>query len=232
MTFSSGSTSNFSGAPGQPGPEMLAARRHPLGLPAGSVRAILALLVFAIIWALLLLPEQPGKEVPIPLYLYYLMFLIIGSYFASRGHAPVPAGVKHWHPLYLPKGSLRLLMIVGFVGAMGWGYYNNPNFFDRLSPSIDDIKKQPYLPVLLLGAFFLGIIVAHVGNILFGDPVMGLPPWFQDILAWVSLLGILGLCAEFAIRLFINPGLEKPLELPHWEGLLSAVVAFYFGARS
>ena len=60
------------------------APRQPLGLPEGSVRALLALMVFGTIWALLLIHED--KPEPVPLYLYYLMFLILGSYFAARRH--------------------------------------------------------------------------------------------------------------------------------------------------
>jgi hypothetical protein len=202
-------------------------RRHPLGLPAGSVRALLALMVFGLIWCLLLLPEKSGREIRIPLYLVYLMFLILGHYFAARGHGGgVAAGEKH--PLYLPKGSLRFIMFAGFAGAMGWGFYHNPNFFDRLKPNLEE---QPYLPILLLGAFFLGIIVARIGNALFTGPD-GLAPWFQDILAWISLLAMVGLAVEIIVHLVINPTLAQPLQLPHWEGYIAALVGFYFGVKS
>lgn len=207
----------------------LPVRRHPLGLPAGSVRALLAFMVFGIIWAMLLLPERVDVDIRVPQYLYYLMFLILGHYFAARGHTPVIAGVREHPPLYLPRGSLRLLMIVGFAAAMAWGFYHNPRFFDRLKPL--QITDQPYLPLVLLAAFFLGIIVARVADRLLAGPE-GLPAWFQDILAWVSLIALLSLAAEFIVRLVINPTLAHPLDLPHWEGYLAAVVGFYFGLKS
>jgi len=81
------------------------------------------------------------------------------------------------------------------------------------------------------GAFFLGIIVARLAEKLLAGPA-GLPPWFQDLMAWVSLLAMLGLGAEVIIRLVINPTLSQPLSLPPWEGILAGLVAFYFGARS
>jgi hypothetical protein len=200
-------------------------QRHPLGLPAGSVRALLAFMVFGIFWTLILLPDA----VPIPQYLYYLMFLILGHYFAARGHAPVIPGVHQHHPLYLPRGSIRLLLILGFAAVMAWGFYHNPHFFDRFQ-SIQ-VTDQPYLPVALLGAFFLGIVVARFGERFLSGP-QGLAPWFQDILAWVALVALVSLAAEVIVRLVINPTLSKPLDLPHWEGYLAAVVGFYFGLKS
>jgi hypothetical protein len=208
-------------------------RRHPLGLPAGSVRALLAFMVFIIIWAMLLMPEETGKDIRIPLYLYYLMFLILGSYFAARSQAPTPPGVRVHHPLFLPRGSLRFLMIAGFAAAMGWGYYHNPESFEkRLLPavSLEDVT----LPLVLLSGFFLGVVVGRLANTFLADPLTGLPAWFQDILAWISLIAVLCLVAEFLIHLVINPHVtpERQVNLPHWEGFLAALVSFYFGIRS
>jgi hypothetical protein len=52
-------------------------RLHALGLPAGSVRALLAVLMFATNWGLLVL--RPQREVPD--YLRDLLFIIMGHYF-------------------------------------------------------------------------------------------------------------------------------------------------------
>src|SRR5579885_1827161 len=68
--------------------------RHALGLPAGSVRALLGFMVMGLVWTLMLL----GKEVP--LYLQYLMFMILGHYYAVRRAAP-PVDVAEPEPLYL-----------------------------------------------------------------------------------------------------------------------------------
>jgi hypothetical protein len=205
--------------------------RQPLGLPAGSVRALLALMVFGIVWALLLLPElRPDlKPVRIPLYLYYLMFLILGNYFAVRSHRH-PGMPAEAPPLHLPRGMLRFLFLAGFVAVLGWGFYHDPNFADHLTPPVGD---QPLLVVIVLGAFFLGIIVGRVGSALFSG-ANGVSPWFQDLFAWVSLLAVIGLAVEVLIRLVINPTVsrERQLNLPHWESFLAGIVAFYYGARS
>src|SRR5262245_59608746 len=101
--------------------------RHPLGLPPGSVRALLALMVLGNIWARLLLPEQTA--IGLPQYLYYLMFLILGSYFAARSQkAP---GERP--PLYLPRGSIRLIIVAGFAAVLAWGFsHDSDEFLKRL----------------------------------------------------------------------------------------------------
>jgi hypothetical protein len=195
--------------------------RQPLGLPAGSVRALLAFMVLGIIWALMLLPDVKG----IPLYLFYLMFLILGHFFAAHGHSIAGPTTGPASPLHLPRGSLRLLIVLGFAAVLGYRYYVRRSFeglFDLQSP----ISEQPYLPLVLVGAFFLGVFVSRV---LFRS----LPSaWLQDLQAWVALLATIGLVAEVIIQLVINPTLKEPLNLPSWQTILAAIICFYFGARS
>jgi hypothetical protein len=200
--------------------------RHPLGLPPGSVRAILSLTVLGLFWALLLLPQE--KSAGIPVYLYYLMFLIVGYYFAVRGHTPDDELYKP--PLYLPRGIIRFLIVVGSIAVLGWGFYKDPNLMEKLRP---DMEAQPYLPVVLLGAFFLGVVVSRVSNALLRGPA-GLPAWYQDVQAWVSLLAVLGLAVEVLIQLLIYPHVEPEhrVDLPYWQAILTGIIAFYFGARS
>ena len=78
-------------------------RRHALGLPAGSVRALLAVLIFITTWGLLVV--RPDQEVPD--YLRDLLFIILGH--SSRlATGPGPAEEPGPPPLYLPRGSVRL----------------------------------------------------------------------------------------------------------------------------
>lgn len=216
-------------------PENLAAipYRQPLGMPAGSVRAIITFMVLGLVWALLLLPKE-RENVHIPIYLYYLMFLILGHYFAARSHASAAPGVKEKHPLWLPRGSIRFLIVAGFAGVLGYVYYehlSDPAILDRLTPDASDVINQKFLPVVLVGAFMMGIIVAKVAHAVLAGP-RGLPAWFQDVLAWVSLLAILGLGFEVIMQLVINQALPDNLNLPHWQAILTGIIAFYFGARS
>jgi hypothetical protein len=199
--------------------------RQPLGLPAGSVRALLTLIVLGMIWALMFLEKD------IPLYLLYLMFLILGSFFAAHGRSIAGPGTGHASPLHLPRGSLRTLIILGFAAVLGWRYYLNPDWHVLL-----DIKqtaaKQLYLPFVLLGAFFLGILITRIVHVLSGGT--GVPPWFQDIQSWLALLAALGLAGEVLVQFVIYPGLreDQQINMETFQTIVGAIVAFYFGARS
>ena len=89
------------------------------------------------------------------------------------------------------------------------------------------------LPVAVAGKILGSAVLARVAGFIFRRPE-GPPFWYQDLLAWVALLAVLGLGAEVLIQTVINPSLpeDKRLDLPAWQGVLSAVVGFYFGARS
>jgi len=203
--------------------------RYALGLPAGSIRAILALMIVGLICILMLLPlPKSGQPYAIPAYLGYLLFLVLGHFFAAHGHSIAGPTAGGQSPLHLPRGTLRTLILVAFLGVLGWHYYTHHDL-SELQPDLD----QPWIPVVILAAFFLGILINRIASLIFRGPT-GLPFWYQDILAWVSLLAVIGLAAEVAIQFFINPTLppERQLNLPTWQGILSAVVAFYFGVRS
>jgi len=202
--------------------------RHALGLPAGSVRAILTLLVVGLVCALILIPPRdPDKPVRLPAYLFYLLFISLGSFYAAHGHTIHRRGEGGHSPLYLPGGVLRFVILIGLVATVVWQWMNHQEtFLKQLQAATDTAPQQPYLPFVVLAGFFIGIVVrALVGRT---NP----PYWWQDIEAWFALLGVIGLCIEVLIHLVINPTLEHPLELPNWEGFLAAIVAFYFGARS
>jgi hypothetical protein len=187
-------------------------------------------MVMGLIWTLLLLPDE--YEVRVPLYLYYLMFLILGHFYAAHGHSIAGAKTGSASPLYLPRGTLRTLIFLGFVGVLGWRYYTHQDL-ENLLKLREPIMEQPLLPIVLLGAFFVGVLMARVvGRAVTGPP--GTAAWIQDMQAWVALLAVLGLGVEVLVLLVINPSMdpEHRLHLPHWEMFLAGIVAFYFGARS
>ncbi len=204
--------------------------RQPLGLPAGSVRALLAFMVLGLIWTLLLLPIDKADKVP--LYLYYLMFLILGHFYAAHGHTIAGPSTGPKSPLYLPRGSIRLLIILGFVGVLGWRYYQHRDLNDLLKIK-EPLLEQPYLPLVLVGTFFVGVFFSRVIGRMLAGP-RGPSPWFQDIQAWVALMATLGLAVEFIIQLVINPSLDvdKRLDVHDAEMVLAGIVSFYLGARS
>ena len=201
-------------------------RRHALGLPAGSVRAIHVFLITGMTAALIANPS--GLALPIPPYLVYLLFLMLGHYFAAHGVTIATGDSDHPKPLWLPGGTVRLLIILALGGAIGWRYFQDPEGLrQQFELTVDAIRRQPYTPLLILMGFFVGVLMRTV----FGrtDP----PRFIQDFEAWLSLIAGVGLAVAAIIVLIIDPSLEVPgVSWPMFEGVLGALVAFYFGARS
>ncbi len=173
-------------------------RRHALGLPAGSVRAMHTLLIVGLFCAMLLVNTK--VLLPIPPYLIYLLFMVLGHYFAHRSGAVAGSG---YHPLYLPRGIVRLIVMIALIATIGWCLYNDPDKLrNQFEKSIDQLKQEPYLPLSILGAFFLrraGAAVVGREN----------PPYFlQDMEAWLSLISVVGLGVAVIIHLVIMPSLE------------------------
>src|SRR5690242_8953334 len=112
--------------PGIPGlddartPQASAPQRHALGLAAGSIRALLALGVLALLWVVVV-TSYGGELKPIYIYLQYLFILILAHYFAA--HGSTIKGIKDQaSPLGLPRGSVRFLLVAGYVGLIAWMY--------------------------------------------------------------------------------------------------------------
>jgi hypothetical protein len=195
--------------------------RHPLGLPQGSVRAVLSLTIVGLFWLLLLLPAD--NDVQIPLYLYFLLGLVL-LFFASHGRSIASPEASPRSPLGLPRGSIRGIILLGTVAVVAWCIHTDRNLLiERLTPNPQQLQQWPYLLGSLLGGFFLGWII-RLG------PWKGLY-WFQDIQAWSSLIAIVLMAAEIVIRLFIRPNMDQEIDLPLFEKILVAIVAFYFGVR-
>jgi hypothetical protein len=206
-------------------------RRHALGLPAGSIRALLALSVLVLLWLIALrhIPGMPGSAVDVKLpnvfiYLQILMVLMLAHFFAAHGHT-IKSTAAERSPLGLPRGSVRFLLLAGYLGLAFFLYRIQPEFE---YPSTGNFVL---LLLLLISAFFLG----HVLTVLVRGVSGGvLPAWFQDVQAWVAILAMIALGIILIIQLFINPSvsLEQRLDVPVVESILSALVGLYFGARS
>jgi hypothetical protein len=206
-------------------------RMHALGLPAGSVRAVLAVLVFATVWMMLLV--RPSLEVPD--YLSGLMFVIMGHYFATRKrHAAVivPGDEPGPPPLYLPRGSVRLLLAGGSAVVAVLLYQRGV---------LTRIDRNPGVTTLLLvGGFLIGVILN------------GLIGWWRTrgskrhrVIEDVQALAAVGagviLVALVWNRMFpVVPPAQVDTIVNRWghlgrfgpEHLLAAVIGFYFGSRS
>jgi len=195
--------------------------RHALGLPAGSIRALLGLGVLGLLWGLAL--KFPQKLPLSFIYLQFLMLLILAHYFAAHGKSV--GHVKQRSALGLPRGSIRFLLIGGYLGLAFYLYHNNSAF--ELPPS----GPFFFLIALLLSGFFVGYVLTAIMTVLGGGR---LPAWFQDIQAWFALLGLIGLVILVMVYVIINPSLAEGsrLNVDQLEAFLAAVIGFYFGARS
>jgi hypothetical protein len=211
--------------------------RHAFGWPAGSIRALLALSVLGLMWVLALRPvlkPPPSAEGAVPLgtvklpmefvYLQILMVLILAHYFAAHGSSIRP-GDSGRSPLGLPRGSVRFLLLAGYLGLAVYLWRNHSQF------EVPATGNFMLLLTVLLSAFLVGHLVTGVVRRFSGGV---LPPAFQDIMAWIALLAFIALAGVFVVHVFINPGQpeEQKIDMPTLEAILSGLCGFYFGARS
>ncbi len=206
----------------------LPAPRHAFGWPPGSIRAILVLIVVTLVCAVMLMTrDRNGNPIPIPPYLLYLLFFAVGYYFAVRGHGKE----VHRHeppPLWLPAGSIRLLIMAALAATVIWKLYSDrEGLIAQLTLSTEHIRGQPLLPLVILAGFFIGVLVRVL--------VIGRhqrSPWAQDMEAWVALIGVVLMGISALIHLVINPTLETQIHMPEYEGFLAGIVTLYFGLRT
>ncbi len=212
-------------------------RRHALGLPAGSIRALLAFMVLAVLWLLALFANRaPGERYavdnPVPLafiYLQYVMILILAHFFAAHGNT-IGRNVSQHSPLGLPSGSVRFLLLAGYIGLIVWLVSHHRTFEQAAEGTL-------LLPLVLVSGFFVGFLVTKL--VLATSPGGQLPFWFQDVQAWFALLAGIGLTIITIVYVFMLPSIEDPSirdsvrsGMPVIETIVAAIVGFYFGARS
>jgi hypothetical protein len=199
---------------------------HAFGWPAGSVRALMAILIFGTLWCHLAL--RPDRDVPESL--RDLLFIILGHYFAIRGRqgADQDAGPP---PLYLPRGAVRFLIIAGFV-TVGLLLHQQGRLLR--------VGQNPGVVTLVLVAgFLLGVVLQKVMTLL--SRRGRVPRGIEDARATVSLLAAIALAILVwdQFRPFLPPSVHGWLNGAQFglgrygpEHLLAAIVGFYFGSRS
>jgi hypothetical protein len=202
-------------------------RLHALGLPSGSVRALLAILIFATTWGLLVL--KPSQEVPD--YLRDLLLLIMGHYFVARRRTD-SAAEPGPPPLYLPRGSVRLLLVAGSIAVAVLLYRRG---------QLTAVEDNPgVLTLLLVGGFLLGVAL-NVLSTWWRDRGHQAPRIVEDLRALIAMAAavILAVLVWNRLLLLFPPDSVDTLLIPwvhlgHYgpEHILAAVVGFYFGSRS
>jgi hypothetical protein len=210
-----------------------APRRHALGLPAGSVRALLALAVLGLLWVVALTHphgetvSEADKHLPtILIALQILMVLILAHFFTAHGHT-IGRHISIASPLGLPGGSIRFILAIGYIGLSVFLFYNQADF---------DLPEKGALWSLLLElvvvlvSYFAGMLVSALVRMVWGEPP---PPPYQDLEAWVAILALVGLGVVVLIHL-INRSVaaENKISLDVAQAVLSGLIGLYFGARS
>ena len=210
-----------------------APRRHALGLPAGSVRAILALAVLGLLWAVALTHphgetvSEADTHLPTSLIaLQSLMVLILVHFFPAHGHT-IGRHISTASPLGLPGGMIRFILAVGYIGLSVLLLYNGADF---------DLPEKGALWSLLLElvvvlvSYFAGMLLSGFVRMVWGEPP---PAPYQDMEAWVAILALLGLGIVVLIHLINrNVASENKISLDVAEAVLSGLIGLYFGARS
>ena len=131
----------------------------PLGMPIGSVRALLTLIVMAVVVTRIV------RELPIDVLWIQTLLIALAHYFTSRRFVSLPPDVvarleqdgvveNERHPLFLPKNSIRTLIVLAFAGMAAYLHYK-----ERLFTNVQALT--------LLGivfAYLLGTVTRTVGG--------------------------------------------------------------------
>jgi hypothetical protein len=202
-------------------------RLHALGLPAGSVRALLAVLIFGTTWGLLVV--RPNQEVPD--FIRDLLFIIMGHYFAVRRRFG-PAEEPGPPPLYLPRGSVRLLLVAGSAAVAVLLFQRG-----RLT-AVDD--NPGVVTLLLIGGFLAGVAINTLAT-WWNERGHHTPRIVEDLRALIAMAAagaLVILVWNHVVVLFptdsVDTLLSSRIHLGRLgvEHVLAAVVGFYFGSRS
>jgi hypothetical protein len=198
----------------------------PLWLPPGSVRALLAFfVVFVTCWLMV-------RDEELPLALSEALFTVLAYYFATRAYLKaVEAGEFHRtgskefaamargfseataNPLYLPVGTIRVAVILAFVGvALYLAYSGGLN------------KLLSATTLLLVFAFFAGQIMKRFIR------------WYrrgnskQSTGAFEHIRAGVGVAIGLAFVAFYVSGYYEHAP-PQAHKVFLAFIIFYFGSR-
>jgi hypothetical protein len=190
---------------------------NPYGLPMGTVRGFLSVLICSFFWILLL---DPDWNKPAPLGHFFLLTLVFLAFASHPLHEIRTSAVLPW--------LMRVIFVGGSAVVIGYVAYKYPERLSaRLTPDPADIAQWP----VLLACFACGFGIA-----LFVRYVLGRnSPVFQTLRAWLGVIAMLMLLFETIFQFVIIPNMsDKPSQdaLKAWEGTLIATVAAYFGSRA
>lgn len=190
----------------------------PLNLPVGSVRALITLAVLGTVWA------QLARSLPVNDVLQNTLLLVLGYFFGAHatgkmapadGFARKLEGEDDPHsPLYLPSGTIRLLIVVGF-GAVAFKLFQ-----DGKVHSQEDLP-----PVFTLVASFLGGGASKIG---FKRMAKMIAQSFLNKVGHTIALTTLGVVFVYCAAVATGHDAELPSKFT--TGFM-AITGFYLGRR-
>jgi len=182
----------------------------PLGLPPGSVRALVAL---AMVGSCTMLVAR-GADVPGAL--ASLLLAVIGFYFGFRTKAATlsdriydPAARREL-PLYLPSGVIRTLVIAGVVATAVLLYRR-----ERLLEPSEHLE-------------FFVVLAGLIGGYYFGKVFRFGSPGARAVVGHLKALLVLAVAA-WATALFLS---DLYPQRPTLTMVLCAAISFYYGTRT
>ena len=190
----------------------------PLGLPTGSVRALLTLIVVAVVVAQFVLERLPN-----PVWIETLL-IALAHYFTSRRFVSLSPEVmrrleddgsidRERHPLYLPKNTIRFAIIAAFVG-LGIHLHREERLFE----------KETIALLSMVFAYLLGSIVGSIANWFNRRRSQPAAGTWGDIKALIVLTAILLVAV---VELLDQGAMLHPLV----ERIALGLTLFYFGSR-
>lgn len=190
----------------------------PLGLPTGSVRALLTLIVLAVVVSRV----SFGRPTD-PLWIETLL-IALAHYFTSRRFVSLPPAVrdrleqegvlpKERHPLYLPRNSIRTIIVGTFVG-LGIYLYREP---ERVTPEAIALLSMVF-------AYLLGAIVRGISSWFSKRRSLPITGFWGDLKALI----VLGALVTAAVPALLDVGFQLPLLV---DRIALGLTLFYFGSR-
>ena len=190
----------------------------PLGLPTGSVRALLTLIVVAVVVTKMVFHHFPNS-----IWIETLL-IALAHYFTSRRFVSLSPEVmrrleddgaidRERHPLYLPKNTIRFLIIAAFVG-LGVHLYREDRLFEPQTISL----------LSMVFAYLLGAIVGGISNWFRLRRNQPLPGTWGDIKALVVLTAVV----IIALVELLDAGAMLDSRV---ERIALGLTLFYFGSR-
>jgi hypothetical protein len=198
--------------------------RYAFGLPAGSIRALLALGILGSAAALAAL--HPDSRIPDAF--RDLVFLILGHYFALRKTAYEPM-LEGPPPLGLPRGSIRFIIFLVFVAVVVVFLRKHEPLNPQTTPAI--------YTLIVIAGFLLGVVISRFAGQLWRKGHEPKRIWI-DLRAVVALLAAIMLVilawneSYHFLPLQREGGPKPPITREGVHHVLAAIVAFYYGARS